>query len=137
MATLFLACEPVQSCKRKYAAAEMLPPIPQPSCPLTRTLRTASDPPLTHLTGRNGCLAKEVWDVCEVEHDAGLRAYLWRSLRRQPEYLFCRQEGDASSDAVTISRGPDDRKRNLKTEEQQVHELISSRLPHRWIGSFL
>ena len=76
------------------------------------------------MTGRNGCQAKEVWDVCEVDHDASLKAYLWRSLRRQPEYLFCSQEDDASSAAVTISSDPGKRKRKIKTEEKQVRERV-------------
>jgi hypothetical protein len=60
--------------------------------------------------------------VCEVGHDAGLKAFLWCSLRRQPGYLFCREDEEGSSVAVTVSseREQGKGKGRIKTEEKQV-----------------
>lgn len=60
--------------------------------------------------------------MCEVSHDAGLKVFLWRSLRRQPGYLFCRQAEEGSNAAVTVSseREQGKGKGKVKTEEKQV-----------------
>jgi len=62
-----------------------------------------------------------------VEHDAGVKAFLWRSLRRQPGYLFCRQEEEASA-AVTVSSEEGKKgKGKIKTEEKQVRGCLEAR----------
>ena len=113
-------------CIRK---AEFIPPSsPGRRAALPHTHTASTPTPYTYTTGRNGCQAKEIWDVCEVEHDAGLKAFLWRSLRRQPGYLFCRQEEEASSAAVTVSseRGKKG-KGKIETEEKQVRVFLEAR----------
>lgn len=69
------------------------------------------------LTGREGCTAKEIWDECEVGCDSALKAFLWRALRRQRNYVFCRKTAVARPGS---QRGAIKGEKNCKAENWEV-----------------
>ena len=69
------------------------------------------------LTGREGCTVKEIWDECEVGCDSALKAFLWRALRRQRKYVFCRKTAVARQGS---QRGAIKGEKNCKAENWEV-----------------
>ncbi|EWM25026.1 hypothetical protein Naga_100049g10 [Nannochloropsis gaditana] len=63
--------------------------------------------------GREGCTVKEIWDECEVGCDSALKAFLWRALRRQRKYVFCRKTAVARPGS---QRGAIKGEKNCKAE---------------------